>query len=167
MAWNGLIIASINPLLRLEASPEAKAGLGFILFFVSLSMYYCLSEFTGAVPAEHFSAQKRVGYTEYQKTTSMIIPWFVGESPAAGGEKRAAVRSAFDALKSSAKKEKKAATPKKSRSSARSEPTTTPKRRSKSRSKSKTPAKGKAKATPRKASPSPRRTRATPGKKGK
>jgi steroid 5-alpha reductase family enzyme len=44
------------------------------LSFCSISMYYCLTWWTGAVPAEYFSLQKRKGYSEYMKKTPMLIP---------------------------------------------------------------------------------------------
>lgn len=57
----------------------------YMLLFISLSLYYCLSEWTGAVPAEYFSVQKRKGYDVYMQTTSMIIPWFVSAPGATVG----------------------------------------------------------------------------------
>ena len=44
------------------------------LSFCSISMYYCLTWWTGAVPAEYFSLQKRKGYSEYMKKVPMMIP---------------------------------------------------------------------------------------------
>lgn len=54
-----------------------KGGLFVVLGAIVLSMYYCLSEWTGAQPAEYFSIQKRKGYKEYVERTSCIVPWFV------------------------------------------------------------------------------------------
>ncbi len=77
VAWSGLALSAAAPLVRLAAGPLLKGGLAYLLLLVPLSLYYCLSEWTGAVPAEYFSAKKRKGYKTYQKTTSMIFPWFV------------------------------------------------------------------------------------------
>jgi len=202
-AWNGLIVAAVQPLLRLEmevANPNRwlniiveieidalykKLALFFPLVFLSASMYYCLSEWTGAIPAEYFSAQKRAGYTTYQKTTSMIIPWFVNESEGevevsvcVKDEKKVeqvltTVQKAFNKLK------KKAEASRKERGRSKTPEKTAVKSRGKSKTpaRSKTPVKKtpvkekktpvKEKKTPAKksrASPSPRRTRNTPAK---
>ena len=84
VAWSGLAISAIIPLSNLAINENAygvpvefvRGGLYFCLTMVCLSLYYCLSEWTGAIPAEHFSRMKRVGYNEYCETTSMLIPWF-------------------------------------------------------------------------------------------
>ena len=105
VAWIGLAVAAVEPLLRLEFDdvplevPSALVDLGFpsfsfdvpienarrglavMLFCVCLSLYYCLSEWTGAIPAEYFSAQKREGYVDYQKTVNCLIPWFPSSLP--------------------------------------------------------------------------------------
>ena len=48
--------------------------LGAGLIFVSRMMYLTLVYATGAIPAEHYSAQKRPEYKEYQKTTNRFFP---------------------------------------------------------------------------------------------
>ncbi|GMH52066.1 hypothetical protein TrST_g4217 [Triparma strigata] len=92
VAWNGLAIAAVHPMLRFGgewgygiSGDVGKVGLSYMLLFISLSLYYCLSEWTGAVPAEYFSVQKRKGYDVYMQTTSMIIPWFVSAPGATVG----------------------------------------------------------------------------------
>ena len=38
------------------------------------AMYYTLVHYTGAVPAEHYSALKRPAYAEYQATVNRFFP---------------------------------------------------------------------------------------------
>ena len=40
----------------------------------SMSIYYCLTWWTGAVPAEYYSVRKRKGYSEYMTKVPMLIP---------------------------------------------------------------------------------------------
>jgi len=69
-----------RPCRRGTARPQrdavVKGGLALVLCAIPLSLYYCLSEWTGAQPAEYFSVQKREGYRKYMETTSCIVPWF-------------------------------------------------------------------------------------------
>jgi steroid 5-alpha reductase family enzyme len=51
-----------------------KILLPLSLAFTSMSMYFCLTWWTGAVPAEYFSADKRTGYAQYQKNVPILIP---------------------------------------------------------------------------------------------
>ena len=37
-------------------------------------MYNCLVVYTGAIPSEHFSLQKRPGYAKYQQEVNMFFP---------------------------------------------------------------------------------------------
>lgn len=76
MVWNGLILMalpSLSHLYQTEALAVAilvSAG----LFFVSRIMYVTLVYYTGAEPAEFYSAEKRPGYAEYQQTTNIFFP---------------------------------------------------------------------------------------------
>ncbi len=81
MVWNGLIMAAVSswyqllPVQHMEIWPMIVWMLfGLGLLFVSRVMYSSLVYYTGAVPAEFYSAQKRPAYTEYQKTTNRFIP---------------------------------------------------------------------------------------------
>jgi steroid 5-alpha reductase family enzyme len=65
--------------LKVE-STVAKAGVTGSLLCVSYLMYVCLTWWTGAIPAEHFSLQKRPSYAVYQQTVSMFFPWFPSAS---------------------------------------------------------------------------------------
>lgn len=69
------VTSTMTPLLSfMDAHIEFL--LAFALAYVIGGMYYCLVTFTGAEPAEHFSAIKRPAYKDYQKTTNILIPWF-------------------------------------------------------------------------------------------
>jgi steroid 5-alpha reductase family enzyme len=48
--------------------------LGLGLLSVSRFMYTTLVRYTGAVPAEFYSVQKRPEYKTYQETTNMFFP---------------------------------------------------------------------------------------------
>ncbi len=50
-------------------------GSGYIIMCTPLLMYYCLVYYTGAVPAEYYSIQKRPDYREYKRSTNMFWPW--------------------------------------------------------------------------------------------
>jgi len=41
---------------------------------VSYGMYSCLTSYTGAVPAEYYSLQKRPAYKAYQAAVNMFVP---------------------------------------------------------------------------------------------
>ncbi len=76
MVWNALIIAAIPSWLTLYSSENvfifALLGLGLLL--VSHFMYTTLVRYTGAVPAEFYSVQKRPEYRRYQESTNMFFP---------------------------------------------------------------------------------------------
>lgn len=76
MVWNGLMIASIPSWLQLKSELPILTWLllGFCLLYVSKMMYFTLVYYTGAVPAEHYSAQKRPDYKIYQETTNRFFP---------------------------------------------------------------------------------------------
>lgn len=76
MVWNALIIASIPSWIYLfDSEPTWMAVLiGLGLLFVSRAMYVTLVVYTGAVPSEYYSVQKRPEYEQYQQTTNMFFP---------------------------------------------------------------------------------------------
>ena len=76
MVWNALVIASIPSWLKLYPSMSviifALFGVGLLL--ASRIMYITLVTYTGAVPSEYYSVQKRPAYKDYQQTTNMFFP---------------------------------------------------------------------------------------------
>lgn len=84
MVWNGLVIMALPSWLALKDIQSEIFNdqvdqilwllLGAGLIYVSRMMYLTLVYATGAIPAEHYSAQKRPGYKDYQKTTNRFFP---------------------------------------------------------------------------------------------
>ena len=76
MVWNGLVIAAIPSWLSLRGLETDPVWylLGLGLLMASGFMYASLVFITGAVPSEYYSAQKRPGYTDYQKQTNRFFP---------------------------------------------------------------------------------------------
>jgi steroid 5-alpha reductase family enzyme len=80
MVWNSHIIISLTSVFNLNIGILGKFLILMNLCLLSYSMWICLTVWTGAEPAEYFSVLKREGYKEYQRSTSMIIPWWPLES---------------------------------------------------------------------------------------
>ena len=76
MVWNALIIASIPSWLALYGSESLLLWvlLACGLVYASRMMYTTLVYYTGAVPAEYYSVQKRPDYKVYQATTNRFFP---------------------------------------------------------------------------------------------
>jgi steroid 5-alpha reductase family enzyme len=76
MVWNALVIAAIPSLLALFSSRPmiSWALLGAALMYASYIMYNTLVLFTGAIPSEYYSVQKRPEYKVYQQETNMFFP---------------------------------------------------------------------------------------------
>jgi len=77
MVWNSLIITSIPSLMALWQAEEESLLVKVMtggLVSVSWIMYQCLVHYTGAVPAEFYTLQKRPEYVEYQNTVNMFVP---------------------------------------------------------------------------------------------
>jgi len=76
MVWNALVIAAIPSWFAMYESTNTVLWglLGVALLFTSRSMYVTLVYYTGAIPSEYYSVQKRPEYKDYQKTTSMFFP---------------------------------------------------------------------------------------------
>ena len=77
-AWVGLTLAAVPSLLSTDVVPQ-QGSLVFLVYAVALVMiprmlYDCLVHWTGAGPAEHFSAKKRAGYREYQEKVRCFFP---------------------------------------------------------------------------------------------
>lgn len=75
MVWNALVISSIPSMFALANAPLWQTlGFGLMLAYLSYVMYVVLTHYSGAVPSEYYSAKKRPGYVEYQRTTNMFFP---------------------------------------------------------------------------------------------
>lgn len=76
MVWNALCLATIPSLLVLGGSIPLWLILSIAtgLLFLPFTMYQVLTYYSGAVPSEYYSVQKRPGYAEYQRTTNMFFP---------------------------------------------------------------------------------------------
>ena len=76
MVWNGLIIAAIPSWILLYQSEHIVIWclLAFGLLMAAKMMYSTLVYYTGAVPAEFYSVQKRPEYKQYQQTTNIFFP---------------------------------------------------------------------------------------------
>jgi len=78
LVWTGLVVGAASS-WWLSAKLESSLVWGILgigALFASAMMYITLVYLTGAKPAEYYSATKRAGYIDYQKTTSMFFPWF-------------------------------------------------------------------------------------------
>lgn len=76
VVWNALVLSSLPSVLRVAQTQSwLQAGL-LVAALANLSwvMYVVLTHYSGAKPAEHYSVQKRPGYAEYQRRTSMFFP---------------------------------------------------------------------------------------------
>ena len=76
MVWNGVVIAAIPSWLALYSAESVLiwALLGLGLLMVSYGLFATLVRYTGAVPSEYYSAQKRPGYKAYQQQTNQFFP---------------------------------------------------------------------------------------------
>ncbi len=76
IVWNALVVSSISSLMFLSNNLAIWHTVAFAIALIYLSyvMYIVLTYYSGAVPSEYYSAQKRVGYAQYQRTTNMFFP---------------------------------------------------------------------------------------------
>ena len=78
MVWNSLVVSSGPSLMYFLGAaglnPVAWSAVALGLVTVSYFMYDCLVRYTGAIPAEFYSVQKRPEYKEYQETVNMFFP---------------------------------------------------------------------------------------------
>ena len=76
MVWNALVLSSISSLIFLSHSLAMWHTVAFTIALIYLSyvMYIVLTHYSGAVPSEYYSVQKRPGYAAYQRTTNMFFP---------------------------------------------------------------------------------------------
>jgi steroid 5-alpha reductase family enzyme len=76
MVWNGLVITSIPSWFALYSHEFIVVWglLGVGVLLASRMMYTTLVFYTGAVPSEFYSVQKRPEYKTYQQTTNIFFP---------------------------------------------------------------------------------------------
>ena len=74
--WNALALFTLPSLWALAPTTGLglAAVLGGSLLFVSYFMYQVLTKYSGAVPSEYYSVNKRPGYAKYQLETNMFFP---------------------------------------------------------------------------------------------
>nr|WP_052478736.1 DUF1295 domain-containing protein [Kibdelosporangium sp. MJ126-NF4]CEL20351.1 FIG005069: Hypothetical protein [Kibdelosporangium sp. MJ126-NF4]CTQ97576.1 FIG005069: Hypothetical protein [Kibdelosporangium sp. MJ126-NF4] len=84
MQWNALVLVSLPQLVDLFAGVPTLAGIVLVVGLAGTSacMYWCLVRYTGAVPAEYYSARKRPAYRDYQARVNRFVPWL----PRAAGQ---------------------------------------------------------------------------------
>lgn len=77
MVWNALICTSIPSLLFYYDSNNKLIWIALALatLFISRLMYTTLVYYTGAVPSEYYSLQKRPDYQKYQEETAIFFPF--------------------------------------------------------------------------------------------
>lgn len=82
LVWTGLVVATVPSWCSLSSVEPIVVwtALGLGLLGTSAMMYITLVYLTGAIPAEHFSVQKRSEYAAYQQTTNRFFPWFPKDS---------------------------------------------------------------------------------------
>lgn len=76
MVWNALVLMSLPSLFYFFGTHPAWQTLlyGIGLYYCSYIMYKTLVYYTGAIPSEYYSLQKRPDYKNYQATTSRFFP---------------------------------------------------------------------------------------------
>ena len=76
MVWNALICSSVPSLLIYYDSKNIIFWIALALatLYISRLMYTTLVYYTGAVPSEYYSLQKRPDYQKYQEETAMFFP---------------------------------------------------------------------------------------------
>ena len=76
MVWNAMIIMTLPSLMQYFSVQEVVLWLaiGIALMYTSRLMYNTLLYYTGAIPSEYYSVQKRPDYKEYQEQTAMFFP---------------------------------------------------------------------------------------------
>ena len=76
MVWNAMIISSISSFSDAFSGDQQLVWIIICigLFYISYIMYTTLVYYTGAVPSEFYTLQKRPNYKEYQEQTNMFFP---------------------------------------------------------------------------------------------
>ena len=76
MVWNAMIISSLSSLIIAFSTDQLVVWIIIVvgLFYISYIMYTTLVYYTGAVPSEFYTLQKRPNYKAYQEQTNMFFP---------------------------------------------------------------------------------------------
>lgn len=76
MVWNSMILSAFFSYTTFYSQDKLFVwGAVFIaLLYVSYIMYTTLVYYTGAVPSEYYTLQKRPNYKEYQEQTNQFFP---------------------------------------------------------------------------------------------
>ena len=76
MVWNAMIISSLSSLIIAFSTDQQVVWIIIVvgLFYISYIMYTTLVYYTGAVPSEFYTLQKRPNYKAYQEQTNMFFP---------------------------------------------------------------------------------------------
>lgn len=77
MCWNSFVLMSVPSLFAFGESILCKLALALMLLLTSRFFYDCLVYWTGAEPAEYYSARKRAEYRKHQETTRVFFPFEV------------------------------------------------------------------------------------------
>jgi len=74
LVWTGLAVSSVPSLLAVALPAWGTGALLLALVYLPFLMYRVLTHYSGAVPSEYYTVQKRPGYAAYQQETNMFFP---------------------------------------------------------------------------------------------
>ena len=76
MVWNAMLLSTLVVLYQsyLHQGGLYWIGVGAALLYTSRLMYTTLVYYTGVIPSEYYSMQKRPDYKAYQNQTAMFLP---------------------------------------------------------------------------------------------
>jgi len=76
MVWNAMIISSLFSLIIAFSTDQQVVWIIICvgLFYISYIMYTTLVYYTGAIPSEFYTLQKRPNYKAYQEQTNIFFP---------------------------------------------------------------------------------------------
>ncbi len=77
IVWLGLTVSSLPSLIAISSQSSwfQIVALAACLAYLPYLMYQVLVNYSGAVPAEYYSRQKRPGYADYQRRVPRFFPW--------------------------------------------------------------------------------------------
>lgn len=76
MVWNAMLLSTLVALYQFYLNQEGVlwVGVGAALLYTSRLMYATLVYYTGVIPSEYYSMQKRPDYKAYRSKTAMFFP---------------------------------------------------------------------------------------------